>query len=423
MVEYVKKLPPHSYPFFRIVSHLADILDGENSVDKYYLRRFSGKLNIDKVVFKSKESKEKTIKFELSRFIEDEEKIFLEAQMVNGIEEEDDKELGEEDMEKVYLQRDENFFVKINEAMGIMHEEKILRTVMNMILKTIHEKEGNRAIKSELHNEEFLTLRERFIRKSKNLFNIRSKKQGSGQKYLINQLKSKRGKDLNLGVKRKKQHKVEGIMRGMPPPKARSDLFKYTMVPLTPGHISERVNLQKEPKGKFLKVRKERMDVYERRIFTLNVCALLRLIYNMLNNAPNPENSHKILHFLSSRNNLTDLMYLCERAGWGEGYISSKFLKIISLNVRNSEDEIVKGGRNRLFEDDIAIYHLRFIALGKVIDFFQKKFNNENVAQFSDEEIHVLEEISVNCFQTMRKVKEIIIQEKSGLDYPSGKRK
>lgn len=104
-------------------------------------------------------------------------------------------------------------------------------------------------------------------------------------------------------------------------------------------------------------------------------------------------------------------MYLCERAGWGEGYISSKFLKIISLNVRNSEDEVIEGGRRRLFEDDIAIYHLRFIALGKIIDFFQKKFTYDNVDKFSKEEMDVLEEISINCFQTMKKVKEIIMQE------------
>jgi hypothetical protein len=63
-------------------------------------------------------------------------------------------------------------------------------------------------------------------------------------------------------------------------------------------------------------------------------------------------------------------MFICERAGWGEGYISSKFLKIISLNIKMSEDQILSNGRKKMFEDNIGIYHLRFIALGKIIDFF-----------------------------------------------------
>ena len=160
------------------------------------------------------------------------------------------------------------------------------------------------------------------------------------------------------------------MMKGIPAPHVESDLFKYMIVPLTPSHVNERINLEKESKGKFLKVSKERQDVYERRLFTLSVCAFLRIVYNMLNNMPNESNSSKILNFLSTRSNLTEIMYLCERAGWGEGYISSKFLKIISLNVRNSEDEVNPSGARKLFENDIAIYHLRFIALGKIIDFF-----------------------------------------------------
>lgn len=89
----------------------------------------------------------------------------------------------------------------------------------------------------------------------------------------------------------KKIVRLQDMMKGIAPPKIESDLFKYIIVPLTPGHIDERLNLEKESKGKFLKVNKERQDVYEKRLFTLVVCAFLRIIYNMLNNMPNEVNS------------------------------------------------------------------------------------------------------------------------------------
>ena len=71
-------------------------------------------------------------------------------------------------------------FEKINEAMSTMHDEKLLLNILEMIIKPIKEKDGHHVVNNELNRDEFVSLKERYKDKKRQLFETKDKKRYSG---------------------------------------------------------------------------------------------------------------------------------------------------------------------------------------------------------------------------------------------------
>lgn len=73
LIEFLKKVPPQSYSFFRIINHLADLLDG--IPDPFFNPNIDKDSKIEDLVRLNKAIREQTIQFELNPFQEDDQKF------------------------------------------------------------------------------------------------------------------------------------------------------------------------------------------------------------------------------------------------------------------------------------------------------------------------------------------------------------
>jgi hypothetical protein len=143
------------------------------------------------------------------------------------------------------------------------------------------------------------------------------------------------------------------------------------------------------------------------RLFTVNLCALLRIIFNGLSFYPSENNSDSILDSLNNKEFIRNLLNACSFAGWHHGFLSSKFLRLIRIAI--DQNLVKKGSAN--FLDQIGFYHMIFNSLGMIMDFFQKRFKNENLKNFGEKELNMILEI----IKTSRKA--MFIVEKSICDH------
>lgn len=415
LVEFTKKIPSNSYNFFRIINHIGNLLEGHQY--KYSLEDIGKKWLTKDVVEYCRHEKEQMIYDELSIFMQEELKKGSHHSSVD----QDDAPASINDSFVSEGQMKENeFFYWVNqEIMPVIHSEKLLEFILDSICNQKMNQDDRTFIESELSEESYSKLIQNYEEIKHKLKTRINKSKEIGQEFLIKKLRSRKEETVKL-EQHAKRERFKVLMKGSTPPQPESDIFKYYLSPLIPIKSEFKADFD-SPTVTLSYLEEESLpeSIYRDRLFTLNVCAFLRILYNMMVQNPNPTNSALNSMFLRSSKNLNQIMYVCERAGWGTGYIASKFLRIISLSLSSSDQEDFKLEQDRIPEEDevpkfskeIGVYHLRFVALGKIVNFFQQKFLTIKIDHFTEEELEILEETSRNCFQTMRRVKEMILFE------------
>lgn len=121
---------------------------------------------------------------------------------------------------------------------------------------------------------------------------------------------------------------------------------------------------------------------------------------------PSQENLKKTVSFLSSKQNLSSIILLCESSGWSTGFVGSKLLKLISLRTNFKVTDQTNNEPEEAFEDQIELIELKFTALGKIIDYFHMQNSNSRLDRFDFEQLNFLREITVNSQQNILKVSQ-----------------
>ena len=147
--------------------------------DRFFVKVLENKLCGDLAVQNSHLSREKTIEFELGLFLEDEDKLLSDINPSARKTNINHRDTDQADNHNTNT-KEESIFVRINEAMEIMHEEKILTEVLSMISKPIKEKDGHACFSDQLSKDDLLNLKEKYRQKKKQLFEIKQKNNCTG---------------------------------------------------------------------------------------------------------------------------------------------------------------------------------------------------------------------------------------------------
>lgn len=248
----------------------------------------------------------------------------------------------------------------------------------------------------------------------------KKKKGKSGQEFLLKKLAAKKS---NLDEKAgRRKAKIENQLRVTSKAPKKNDLYKYFLgfkVMDNNQNESFRDNSELYEEGFFDDYNrsnrgeestkdtlgsgylKESNKVVERRLFSLNVCAFLRIVHNMLTYKPSHLGVEYTIQFVKS--SMNQIIRVCEYGDWGEGFIASKFLAIVT--------EVVEQGSNGdmvSFEQAIDNYAIIFTSLSKILSFFQIKFSASKNTDLSYEELELLNEIATTMFKSVHTVKRHI---------------
>jgi hypothetical protein len=231
----------------------------------------------------------------------------------------------------------------------------------------------------------------------------------NGQQFLIKRLSKPKGKEGDDAG----SSKVLGLFKQEAKKSLGPEIYKFVLFPMTgvpevkaaPKQVKSSQEGGKEGRGDKFLVFSDSKEL-NHKLFTINLCAVLRIIFNGLSFYPGENNVDVILDSLNNKEFIRSLLSACSFAGWHHGFISSKFLRLIRIAIDQSL--IKKSSSN--FLDQIGFYHMIFNSLGTIMDFFQKRFKNENLKHFGEKELNMILEI----IKTARKV--MFIVEKSICD-------
>jgi hypothetical protein len=236
---------------------------------------------------------------------------------------------------------------------------------------------------------------------------------------LVNKL-SKAKEDPNI-EKKMKRASVKFMTDEVVPAKA--DVVQYQLVPLMPELVLR--------EGAMMGIRAAKTMIFSqddpfeilsdderlKHLFVIDLCALLRILYN---GATYMKNHLVIKHLLNDKHFMTQMNKACNFAGWHNGFLSSKFLRLVKFAVHaeglSSADD--KSGK---FCTQTGYYHLVFKSLSNVLDYFLQKFKKENLKVFRNNEISLLYEIIKTAVTAMMTVKAAIISDVAGGDSKQGK--
>lgn len=114
-----------------------------------------------------------------------------------------------------------------------------------------------------------------------------------------------------------------------------------------------------------------------RRIIT--ICAYLRIVYAMLGYSPDPKLAQAVAQKMCVRNDyLKELTLICEWAGWKEGNIAAKYLRIINFIL-----EVAPKAKTKEFMTGYMIISRALAQILKIID-FRLRLDDKNPLQFED---------------------------------------
>jgi hypothetical protein len=231
----------------------------------------------------------------------------------------------------------------------------------------------------------------------------------SGQQFLVKKL-SKAKADPHIETKMKRLSSKFMTEEVIP---SKADAAQYLMVPLMPDLVAkdEVPGEESESSEEIQKTEKNR-DPFEKmpeedilkNLFVINLCALLRILYNA--SCLQKENL-SIKHLLNDKVFMTQMNKACNFAGWHNGFLSSKFLRLVKYAVDDSST--IEGGSTKNFSSLTGYYHLVFKSLSNVLDYFLQKFKKENLKIFRQNEINLLNEIIRTAVTAMMTVKAAII--------------
>lgn len=206
----------------------------------------------------------------------------------------------------------------------------------------------------------------------------------------------------------------------------KSDVHQYQLVPLMPQSqdMVRKIN-EIQPKKQLGNRSLKRTDYFadliqlesDKKLFAIGMSAFLRIIYNFLCYY-NELNS--FANLLRDGQFMQTLINACEMAGWHNGYLSSKFLRIVKFIMEDSSFLEQKSSESaNKFANHTSYYHLIFTSLSSILDYFLQKFRKENIKIFTKSEANALFEIiktAVSAMQTVKKAIETDVGAKSGGD-------
>ena len=261
-----------------------------------------------------------------------------------------------------------------------------------------------------MEDEKFKT---KFANAKKVIFSKKSKVL-SGQQFLIKKLSKAR-------VDNSTDYKIEKVsssfkLQPVRPPK--SDVARYQLVALIPELVLPLVDKKSKALPPALKKGAADTDKvnsflystteeeYYLRLFSVDMCALLRIIYN---GCVLGVKNDVVLELLNNKGFMKQILRACNHAGWDKGLLSSKYLRLVNMSVTAGADAANNDGA--LFEGKISYYSMIFKSLANIMDYFLQKFKKENIKNFSEKEVNLLYEIVKTAFTTMMSVKNNITTE------------
>ena len=189
--------------------------------------------------------------------------------------------------------------------------------------------------------------------------------------------------------------------------------------PMTPQHIKRKSKLNCIHLKDFVNEGVGDIE-YEKKMLCLCTCAYLRFLDNILTRLPKSPDSNitNIVAQLNKGSFIEKIVNICDKAGWSDGFISSKFQDVIKKMVHilfYVQKE--KRGKNGLDKDDfkkkIEIYGIIFKAIDKVLIFLQNRLSSDAQVTLSWEDLYTINYQSRTCYEVIDSIKKLIVNSDS----------
>jgi hypothetical protein len=327
----LRRVNHKSYTFTRILCHIADLMEADLQFSKEYV--VSQNVLVEGIMEDVEKQKQAIIDRELLDFKDPTNDRFNIGTMKNQLLPTEEgvtiEEVGDIHKEVFSEGGILNIFDTIMKVANFESKVKLMIDVVNQSAEL-------------MEDEKFKT---KFANAKKIIFGRQSKVL-TGQQFLIKKLSKAR-------VDKFTEQKVSKVQSGFklrPSRPAKSDVARYQLVPLIPELVlpsndkkgeGGRKSVVGQPgvvnaNGKnhgFLKADTE--EEYNLKLFAVDLCALLRIIYN---GGVLGVKNDVVLELLNDKGFMRRLLRACNHAGWDRGQLSSKFLRLVNMSVMSGSE-------------------------------------------------------------------------------------
>ena len=299
IILFLKELNVHSIVFFRVLNHLADILQGD--CDPYTnVPDRDDPLELEGVLEMAYEMKRLTIEKELSNF---EDVSYLSR---------NDKAISENILTDIHT---------------VVASDTAIEVILDIIYNGfIHLKRGEVIAHEENQFEEIsMKIIDDYDKFQAQVKDSRSKKKVDNENFLFKKLKV-RVDDKNR-IRNEMFASYCEEMKNIPGNSANEKIgtYKFFLAPVTPAHQHQKLILKKVDKKQYIDEPGLDDMEFKKRVLVLNTCAYIRMLINMISRPNSEELQRLILSQINNKAFLNKLMKICEFASWENGYISCKF--------------------------------------------------------------------------------------------------